>query len=120
MACEMRQEAVEAVKEARDASTTDCRPTPPAPITHAALTDRRERQLQPQGLSVVAVMVRPQLDNTLPPAGAGPGHPAGAAPSQRRAAARLDLPVGTYRRHLREGERRVAERLWQRELGAGP
>jgi hypothetical protein len=39
------------------------------------------------------------------------------APSQERAAERLDLPFSTYRRHLKAGVMRVAEILWHREIG---
>jgi len=36
--------------------------------------------------------------------------------TQELAAESLDLPLSTYRRHLRRGEERVTEWLWQREL----
>jgi hypothetical protein len=39
------------------------------------------------------------------------------APSQEQAAEMLDLPFGTFRRHLKSGCARVAELLWQREIG---
>jgi hypothetical protein len=39
------------------------------------------------------------------------------APSQERAAELLGLPFSTYRRHLRGGIARVAEILWQKEIG---
>lgn len=42
------------------------------------------------------------------------------APSQERAAERLNLPFGTYRYHLSRGTERVVNWLWRRELhGAG-
>lgn len=40
------------------------------------------------------------------------------APTQERAAELLDLPFSTYRRHLKAGIARVAETLWQWEIGA--
>jgi hypothetical protein len=39
------------------------------------------------------------------------------AETQELAAERLDLPFSTYRRHLTSGIERVADWLWQRELG---
>ena len=39
------------------------------------------------------------------------------APTQERAAERLDLPFSTYRRHLRKGLDSVTEALWRREVG---
>ena len=39
------------------------------------------------------------------------------APSQERAAELLGLPFSTYRRHLKGGVTRVAETLWQEEIG---
>ena len=39
-------------------------------------------------------------------------------PTQEAAAARLDLPFSTYRRHLARGTERVCEYLWDRELNA--
>ena len=39
------------------------------------------------------------------------------APNQERAAELLGLPFSTYRRHLKAGISRVAETLWQREIG---
>jgi hypothetical protein len=39
------------------------------------------------------------------------------APTQEKAAESLDLPFSTYRRHLKAGVGRVAEILWQREIG---
>lgn len=42
------------------------------------------------------------------------------ARTQEAAAAALDLPFSTYRRHLARGLDRVVERLWHRELGTGP
>jgi hypothetical protein len=38
------------------------------------------------------------------------------APTQEQAAALLDLPFSTYRRHLKEGTARLADILWQMEL----
>ncbi|UGT55929.1 ATP-binding protein [Nocardia asteroides] len=38
------------------------------------------------------------------------------APTQELAAAMLDLPFSTYRRHLTQGIERVAAELWEREL----
>ncbi len=38
--------------------------------------------------------------------------------TQERAAELLDLPMTTYKRHLRQGHERVADVLWARELGA--
>jgi hypothetical protein len=38
------------------------------------------------------------------------------APTQERAAEVLDLPLSTYRRHLRRGVERIVEQLWHREL----
>jgi len=40
------------------------------------------------------------------------------ATTQEEAAEKLDLPFSTYRRHLKSGEVRIAEILWQREIGA--
>ena len=40
-------------------------------------------------------------------------------PTQEQAAELLDLPFSTYRRHLKAGLTRVAELLWQKEIGAG-
>ncbi len=39
------------------------------------------------------------------------------APTQEQAAELLDLPFSTYRRHLKSGMTRIAEILWQREIG---
>lgn len=39
------------------------------------------------------------------------------APTQETAAELLDLPFSTYRRHLKAGMTRIAEILWQREIG---
>ena len=39
------------------------------------------------------------------------------APTQEQAAELLDLPFSTFRRHLKNGMTRVAELLWQREIG---
>ena len=39
------------------------------------------------------------------------------APNQERAAELLGLPFSTYRRHLKAGISRVAEILWQNEIG---
>jgi hypothetical protein len=39
------------------------------------------------------------------------------APTQEQAAELLDLPFSTYRRHLKSGMARIAEILWQREIG---
>ncbi len=39
------------------------------------------------------------------------------APTQEQAAELLDLPFSTFRRHLKAGIIRVAEILWQKELG---
>ena len=39
------------------------------------------------------------------------------APNQERAAELLGLPFSTYRRHLRAGISKVAEILWQEEIG---
>ena len=39
------------------------------------------------------------------------------APTQEQAAELLDLPFSTFRRHLKAGIIRVAEVLWQKELG---
>jgi len=39
------------------------------------------------------------------------------APTQEKAAELLDLPFSTYRRHLKAGIARVAEILWQQEIG---
>ncbi len=39
------------------------------------------------------------------------------APSQERAAEMLDLPLSTFRRHLKAGIKRITEHLWQREIG---
>lgn len=41
------------------------------------------------------------------------------APTQTTAAATLNLPMGTYRRHLKSGLDRIAELLWQREIASG-
>jgi hypothetical protein len=38
------------------------------------------------------------------------------APTQESAAELLDLPFGTFRRHLKAGIKRVAELLWQQEI----
>jgi hypothetical protein len=38
-------------------------------------------------------------------------------PTQEQAAELLDLPFSTYRRHLKTGVMRVADILWQREIG---
>jgi hypothetical protein len=40
-------------------------------------------------------------------------------PTQEQAAELLDLPFSTYRRHLKAGLTRLAELLWQKEIGAG-
>lgn len=40
------------------------------------------------------------------------------APTQEQAAELLNLPFSTYRRHLKTGMTRVAEILWQREIGS--
>jgi hypothetical protein len=40
------------------------------------------------------------------------------AVTQEQAAELLDLPFSTYRRHLKAGQTRLAELLWQQELGA--
>jgi hypothetical protein len=37
--------------------------------------------------------------------------------TQEKAAESLDLPFSSYRRHLKTGVMRVAERLWQQEIG---
>ncbi len=39
------------------------------------------------------------------------------APTQEQAAELLDLPFSTFRRHLKAGIIRVAQSLWQKELG---
>lgn len=39
--------------------------------------------------------------------------------TQERAADLLNLPFSTYRRHLEAGIERIADALWQREIG-GP
>jgi hypothetical protein len=39
------------------------------------------------------------------------------APTQEQAAELLDVPFSTYRRHLKSGLQRVAEILWQAEIG---
>ncbi|MCB0009884.1 MAG: hypothetical protein KDE04_25640, partial [Anaerolineales bacterium] len=39
------------------------------------------------------------------------------AGTQEQVAEQLDLPFGTYRRHLKSGLEYLTERLWQRELG---
>lgn len=39
------------------------------------------------------------------------------APNQEAAAELLDLPFSTYRRHLTSGIQRLAETLWQQEIG---
>jgi hypothetical protein len=39
--------------------------------------------------------------------------------TQEQAAEALDLPFSTYRRHLKAGLIRVADVLWQKEIGAG-
>ena len=39
------------------------------------------------------------------------------APTQEQAAELLNLPFSTYRRHLKTGVKRVADILWQREIG---
>jgi hypothetical protein len=39
------------------------------------------------------------------------------APTQEQAAEQLDLPFSTFRRHLKVGQNRVIELLWQREIG---
>ncbi|MUL37845.1 AAA family ATPase [Gloeocapsopsis dulcis] len=39
------------------------------------------------------------------------------APTQEQAAELLDLPFSTFRRHLKAGVTRVAEILWQQEIG---
>lgn len=41
------------------------------------------------------------------------------APTQERAAEVLDLPMSTYKRHLRRGIGRLASVLWEQELSAG-
>lgn len=41
------------------------------------------------------------------------------SPTQTQAADLLNLPIGTYRRHLKSGLDRIAELLWQREVAAG-
>ena len=40
------------------------------------------------------------------------------APTQAKAAELLDLPMGTFRRHLKNGIERLTELLWQQEVGA--
>jgi hypothetical protein len=40
------------------------------------------------------------------------------APTQAKAAELLDLPIGTFRRHLKSGIERITEILWQLEVGA--
>ncbi|MQY03993.1 AAA family ATPase [Actinomadura macrotermitis] len=42
------------------------------------------------------------------------------APTQERAAELLGLPFSTYRRHLTEGVRRIADTLWRWELDGRP
>jgi DNA-directed RNA polymerase specialized sigma24 family protein len=37
--------------------------------------------------------------------------------TQEEAAALLDLPFSTYRRHLKSGELRIVELLWRKEIG---
>jgi hypothetical protein len=39
------------------------------------------------------------------------------APTQAKAAELLDLPMGTFRRHLKSGIERITEMLWQQEVG---
>ncbi|MGQ0600851.1 MAG: ATP-binding protein, partial [Anaerolineales bacterium] len=39
--------------------------------------------------------------------------------TQEQAAEQLDLPFSTYRRHLKSGLIRLAELLWQKEIGGG-
>ncbi len=39
------------------------------------------------------------------------------APTQEQAAELLDLPFGTFRRHLKTGVRQLIERLWHQEIG---
>ncbi|MGH3085897.1 MAG: ATP-binding protein, partial [Rubrobacteraceae bacterium] len=39
------------------------------------------------------------------------------APTQEQAARLLDLPFSTYRRHLKGGVKRVADILWEKEIG---
>lgn len=39
------------------------------------------------------------------------------APTQEQAARLLDLPFSTYRRHLKAGTKRVADILWEKEIG---
>jgi hypothetical protein len=41
------------------------------------------------------------------------------AATQEQAAEVLDLPFSTYRRHLKAGQTRLAELLWQQEIGGG-
>jgi hypothetical protein len=41
------------------------------------------------------------------------------APTQEQAAELLDVPFSTYRRHLKEGMARIADLLWEWEVGAG-
>lgn len=41
------------------------------------------------------------------------------APTQAQAAELLDLPMGTFRRHLKSGIERLTELLWQQEIGTG-
>ncbi len=39
------------------------------------------------------------------------------APTQEQAAELLDVPFSTYRQHLKSGWQRIAEMLWQAEVG---
>jgi hypothetical protein len=38
-------------------------------------------------------------------------------PTQAKAAELLDLPMGTFRRHLKSGIEQLTEMLWQQEVG---
>jgi hypothetical protein len=40
------------------------------------------------------------------------------APTQEKAAELIDVPYGTFRRHLKEGVQAIIETLWQREIAA--
>jgi predicted DNA-binding protein (UPF0251 family) len=40
------------------------------------------------------------------------------APTQEKAAEQLGVPFSTFRRHLNRGLERVADILWEREVGA--
>jgi len=39
------------------------------------------------------------------------------APTQEQAAEQLGVPFSTFRRHLNKGLERVADILWEREVG---